>query len=228
MKFAALALASTFALAIGSAQPVLAQTQNQNGLGNQPYAQGQSELGNNSNNGFNGNNGLNNGSNATNGYGGDNATNGFNADEQNGNWNESDNDNDNGQGGWNNWRHHHGWHQGRMGMGAGGPMMWHRHEMMMRNAMGGAHFRFARGKARIDIRCPAQGNLQACVHAATQLLDKIAELHNGGGKNTSGSANDSSSTNGSAIGQQPGSQSGATPGSTSPGTTNPQTHGEHM
>lgn len=195
MKLAALALASTFALAIGCAQPALAQMQNANG--NQPYAQDQSDMDNG------------------------NATTGANVDEQNGNWND-----DNGERGWNGWRHHHGSQQGRMGMGS---MMWRRHQMML-NAMGGAHFRFARGKARIDIRCPAQGNLQACVHAATQLLDKIAELRNGGGNSTTGSADDSADqTSGSAVGHEPGTQGDATPGSTTPDATDsPTPHGEHM
>jgi len=190
MKIAALALASTFALVIGCAQPVFAQSQDQTGAGNQPYAQDRSDMNDS------------------------NATNGANTGEQNGNWNDDDGERDN-------WRHDRRWHEGRMGMG---PMMWQhrRWAMMHANAMGGARFHFARGKARIDIRCPAQGNLQACVHAATELLDKIAALRNGG-DNTPGSATQNNDrTNGSAVGQQPDSQDGDAPGSMTPGSGNPQ------
>jgi hypothetical protein len=182
MKFAALALASTFALAVGCAQPVFAQTQDQTGAGNQPYAQGQSDTENG------------------------NATTGANTDEQNGNWRDDNGDHDG-------WRRRHEWREGRMGMG---PMMRRRHRMIMMNAMGGAHFHFARGKARIDIRCPAEANLQACVHAATELLDKIAELRHGS-DNTTGSANQNNDrTNGSALGQEQNAPDSATPNATNP------------
>lgn len=185
MKIAALALASTFALAIGCAQPVFARSQDQTGAGNQPYAQDQSDMDNG------------------------NATTGANTDEQNGNWRDENGERDN-------WRRDRHWNGPRMGMG---PMMWRRRQMAL-DAMGGARFHFARGKARIDIRCPAQGNLQACVHAATELLDKIAALRNGG-DNTSGSATqDNDRTNGSAVGQQPNA-----PGAATPGVTKPQTPG---
>jgi len=82
-------------------------------------------------------------------------------------------------GGWN-W--HHGSHMGSMG-----PMR--RHDMMMMRAMGGAHFRFVRGNTRVDVRCSVQEDTQACVRAAGELLDKIAQMHRGGG--TTGSAPDS-------------------------------------
>jgi hypothetical protein len=188
MKIAALALASTFALAIGCTHPVFAQTQDRTGAGNPPYAQDQSD--------------MNPG-----------ATAGANTDEPNGNWRDDDNERDG-------WRRGHRWREDRMGMG---PMMWQRHRTM-RNAMGGgAQFHFARGKARIDIRCPAQANLQACVHAATELLDKIAELRNGGDTTTGSATQNNDQTNGAAVGQRPSAPNA--PGGAAPGAANPQAPG---
>jgi hypothetical protein len=55
-----------------------------------------------------------------------------------------------------------------------------------------AHFHFARGNARMDITCSVQEDTEACVRAAGELIDKIAELHRGAGggdnNNMSGSA----------------------------------------
>lgn len=51
--------------------------------------------------------------------------------------------------------------------------------MMMRGAA--AHFHFARGNARMDVTCSVQEDTEACVRAAGELIDKIAELHRGGG-----------------------------------------------
>lgn len=64
------------------------------------------------------------------------------------------------------WRRHHhemggGGHMGMMGM-------------MMRPR--GAHFRFRRGDARIDIQCPARESLQSCVEAASELIDRVSRL----------------------------------------------------
>ncbi|MGN6570651.1 MAG: hypothetical protein ACTHLO_04470 [Pseudolabrys sp.] len=68
--------------------------------------------------------------------------------------------------------------------------------MMMRGT--GAHFHFARGKARIDVTCSPQEDTEACVRAAGELIDKIAELRGGANRdNTTGSAdrdNDRSAT----------------------------------
>jgi hypothetical protein len=38
---------------------------------------------------------------------------------------------------------------------------------------GGAHFRFTRGDARIDIQCPANEDVEHCVKAAGELVDKV-------------------------------------------------------
>ena len=46
---------------------------------------------------------------------------------------------------------------------------------MMRRG-GGARFRFSRGDAHIDIRCPQNESLQNCVLAASQLIDKVQSL----------------------------------------------------
>ena len=51
----------------------------------------------------------------------------------------------------------------------------------------GAHFHFVRGNARVDIQCPPQNDMQSCVQAAGQLLDKIGILAEpGAGTNSSG------------------------------------------
>ncbi len=39
---------------------------------------------------------------------------------------------------------------------------------------GAAFFRFRRGDAEMDIKCPAMENVQACVAAASTLMDKVA------------------------------------------------------
>lgn len=68
-------------------------------------------------------------------------------------------------------RSHHRWGPG---MGFMGPMS--------RSARGpmtqGARFHFARGNARIDIQCPPQNDMQSCVQAAGQLLDKLSSMQN--------------------------------------------------
>lgn len=206
MKIAALALASTVALAIGSAQPVLAQTQDRTGAASQPYAQGQSQMDNSGEPDMDDN--------------GSRATTGANTDEQNGNWRGDDGEREG--------RRDRGWNERRMGMGP--MMMWRRHQAMMMDAFGGAQFHFARGKARMDIRCPAQTNLQACVHAATELLDKLAQLRNGN-DSTTGSAtgdDDGDRTNGSGREQQsdPEGKGAQTPGAAAPQA--PHAPGEHM
>ena len=193
MKIAILALASSFVLAVGCAQPALAQTQDRAGGGNQPYARDHSGMGRSG------------------------ATTGANSDEGNGNWNDGGRGRD-----WQGWRRDHRWNGRRMGMGR--MMMWRGRQMMM-NAAGSARFHFARGKARIDVRCPAQGNLQACVHAATQLLDKIAQLRKGGEDTTGSAAGNNDQTNGSGLEQRSNPQGG---GAAAPGTMNPPAPGEHM
>jgi hypothetical protein len=54
----------------------------------------------------------------------------------------------------------HGW--GRRGMGR----------------CGGVQFHFARGNERIDIQCPADQNMESCVRAASQLIDKVMNSAN--------------------------------------------------
>ena len=41
---------------------------------------------------------------------------------------------------------------------------------------GAAFFRFRRGDAEMDIKCPASENVQACVAAAGSLMDKVAGI----------------------------------------------------
>src|ERR1035437_10883572 len=63
-----------------------------------------------------------------------------------------------------NWRHQWGEQGGGMRPHAG----WMGHQAWGRGAMhdGGAHFRFTRGNARIDIKCPANEDVERCVKAA--------------------------------------------------------------
>jgi hypothetical protein len=70
------------------------------------------------------------------------------------------------------WRHHH---MGMMGRHMG---------MMMGARERGARFHFKRGDATIDIRCPADEDVGACVNAASKLIDKIATM---GGEHPAGS-----------------------------------------
>ena len=46
----------------------------------------------------------------------------------------------------------------------------------------------APSKARIDVTCSAQEDTEACVRAAGEFIDKIAELHSKGGDGMTGSA----------------------------------------
>lgn len=41
---------------------------------------------------------------------------------------------------------------------------------------GAAFFRFRRGDAEMDIKCPASENVQACVSAAGSLMDKVSGM----------------------------------------------------
>ena len=65
-----------------------------------------------------------------------------------------------------------GWMMGQrpgwMGQRAGSQRFHHRPR--------GAHFRFVRGDARIDIQCPANQPLKDCVDAASTLIDKVAHM----------------------------------------------------
>ena len=50
-----------------------------------------------------------------------------------------------------------------------------------RRGMGHCHgvqFHFARGNERIDIQCPADQNVESCVSAASQLIDKVMSSAN--------------------------------------------------
>jgi hypothetical protein len=70
-------------------------------------------------------------------------------------------------GGWRGDMHHFGMMGGgRMGMREGG----------RRDGGGGAHFRFQRGDARIDIRCGDNEPMSLCVEGASRLIDKIISL----------------------------------------------------
>jgi len=56
--------------------------------------------------------------------------------------------------------------------------------MGMRGRMGheqfdqGAHFRFRRGDAMIDIRCPKDEEMASCVQAATRLMRAVKDMQN--------------------------------------------------
>jgi hypothetical protein len=66
---------------------------------------------------------------------------------------------------------HHWGMRGNMQGGMTPP--WRMHERMA-HENGAAHFRFRRGPAMVDVQCPENASLQACVNATSQLLDKIA------------------------------------------------------
>jgi hypothetical protein len=69
------------------------------------------------------------------------------------------------------WRHH-GWNHHGPGYGRMGRMGWRSRS----GESGGASFRFRRGDARIDIRCPADESLKTCVDAAGMLIDRIGKM----------------------------------------------------
>jgi hypothetical protein len=73
-----------------------------------------------------------------------------------------------------NWRHQWGEQGGGMGPHAG----WMGHQAWGRGAMhdGGAHFRFTRGNARIDIKCPANEDVEHCVKAVGELIGKVMSM----------------------------------------------------
>ncbi len=78
-----------------------------------------------------------------------------------------------------NWRHQLGEQGGGMRPHAG----WMGHQAWGRGAMhdGGAHFRFTRGNARIDIKCPANEDVEHCVKAAGELVDKVMSMKENAG-----------------------------------------------
>jgi hypothetical protein len=78
-----------------------------------------------------------------------------------------------------NWRQQWGEQCGGMGPHAG----WMGHAALGRGAMhdGGAHFRFTRGNARIDIKCPANEDVEHCVKAAGELVDKVMSMKENAG-----------------------------------------------
>src|SRR5674476_935214 len=78
-----------------------------------------------------------------------------------------------------NWEHHRGEQGSGMGTHAGGMG----HQAGGRGAMhdGGAHFRFTRGNARIDIKCPTNEDVEHCVKAAGELVDKVMSMKENAG-----------------------------------------------
>lgn len=185
MNVASLALATAVAAVIGCAQPASAQSQDQTGAtrrtGPVPGMNGAD---------------MNRDS-TTNGDDRDAATNGSANDGRSGN-DRGDRDSAAADRGDRNQARRRS-DNGPMDMGTG-PMGRQRMQMMM-HAMGGAQFHFARGKSRVDVRCSVQEDTQTCVRAATELLDAIAQMRNGGHGERSGSAtgDDNGETNGSAV-----------------------------
>jgi hypothetical protein len=64
--------------------------------------------------------------------------------------------------------------QGAMGSRAG--WMGHHNRRCGARGEGGAHFRFIRGDARIDIKCPANEDVEHCVKAAGDLVEKVMSM----------------------------------------------------
>ena len=62
----------------------------------------------------------------------------------------------------------------------GGPDQHREHGGMMHGMHhggdGAAFFRFRRGDAEMDVKCPATENVQACVAAAGSLMDKVSGM----------------------------------------------------
>ena len=88
----------------------------------------------------------------------------------------------------------HGMMGGRMGNREG---RYHDREMGgmgMRGHMGheqfdqGAHFRFRRGDAMIDIRCPKDEEVASCVQAATRLMRAVKDMQNTGASSPTSSS----------------------------------------
>ncbi|MEJ2376947.1 MAG: hypothetical protein P8Y71_16545 [Pseudolabrys sp.] len=75
------------------------------------------------------------------------------------------------------WMMMHGGPGWMMGRGPGSMARAHGRFGQSRELQRGAHFRFVRGNARIDIQCPAGKSMQDCVDAASTLIDKVAKLH---------------------------------------------------
>jgi hypothetical protein len=82
-------------------------------------------------------------------------------------------------GGWRDDMHHFGMMGGgRMGMREGG-------QRGGGGGSGGAHFRFQRGDARIDIRCGDNEPMSLCVDGASRLIDKVMSMRPAGGGDAS-------------------------------------------
>src|ERR1035437_9686534 len=73
-------------------------------------------------------------------------------------------------------------HRGEQGGGGGTPGGMG-HQAGGRGAMhdGGAHFRFTRGNARIDIKCPTNEDVEHCVKAAGELIGKVMSMKENAG-----------------------------------------------
>lgn len=190
MKIAPLAIAATLAAAVGCALPALAQSQDQTGAAPNRERSGMHDQ-------------MMNGTDQN-----ESATTGANPGDRSAN--EQDDDDDNAGGGNWNWHHRYRWSENGPMRGRMGPMQ--RQRMMMR-ALGGARFHFRRGNARIDVRCSVQEDMQACVRAAGELIDKIGELDAARRGNTTGSAagENDDATNGAAP-SAPGHRVPASPG----------------
>jgi hypothetical protein len=140
MKIISLAPAMALAAIVGSAQPTLAQPNDQSG--SSAASQAQSDMNR--------------------------------PDQQNRDW-----DRDQDRQRQPNWRQQWGEQGGGMGPHAGGMG----HAAWGRGAMhdGSAHFRFTRGNARIDIKCPANEDVEHCVKAAGELVDKVMSMKENAG-----------------------------------------------
>ena len=108
------------------------------------------------------------------------------------------------------WRHRSGAEGGSMGQA----LRWGRRGIGRRD---GFQFHFARGNERIDIQCPADQNVESCVSAASQLIDKVVSLANKSDARLDG-ANGSGSEGGNKM-RAP---------DTNDGGTKPNTPGDRM
>ena len=176
MKTISLALASALTAVIGFAQPVLAQSLDQSGSSNQRSAGNSDDMDR-----------------------GGAMTSGQSRSDDRGSWRGRRDEDSSGPGRTGSGERHGGGMEMRRGL-------MERHHQMMMGGTSGARFRFTRGDARIDVQCPAQENLRACVSAATELLDKIVSLHGNGPHESKATGSGTPQTSGSGLdrGRAPG------------------------
>ena len=83
--------------------------------------------------------------------------------------------------------------RGGMGQGRGGSAMMMMHKHMMDHA-GGARFHLRRGDSEINVRCPADTQLNDCIDAIGRVLDRLNSSGLGGSGSSTGSGSGTGTT----------------------------------